>query len=60
VRVGSWDSLSIMVDQVGSRPKFDPFVLPTAMALATVLMVVTLMVLTVNERARAWRVRHEV
>jgi len=60
VRVGSWDSLSIMVDQVGSRPKFDPFVLPTAMALATVLMVVTLMVLTVNEGARAWRVRHEV
>jgi len=60
VRVGSWDSLSIMVDQVASRPKFDPFVLPTAMALATVLMVVTLMVLTVNERARAWRVRHEV
>jgi hypothetical protein len=49
-----------MVDQVGSRPKFDPFVLPTAMALATVLMVVTLMVLTVNEGARAWRVRHEV
>jgi thiamine transport system permease protein len=60
VRVGSWDSLSIMVDQVASRPKFDPLVLPTSMALATVLMAVTLMVLAVNERARAWRVRHEV
>ena len=60
VRVGSWDSLSIMVDQVASRPKFDPLVLPTAMALATVLMVVTLMVLAINEGARAWRLRHEV
>jgi len=60
VRVGSWDSLSIMVDQVASRPKFDPYVFPTAMAIATILMVVTLLVLAINERARAWRNRHDV
>ena len=60
VRVGSWDSLSILVDQVASRPKFDPYVFPTAMALATILMVVTLLVLSINERARAWRSRHEI
>ena len=60
VRVGSWDSLSIMVDQVASRPKFDPYVFPTAMALATILMVVTLLVLAINERARAWRNRHDL
>lgn len=59
VRVGSWNSLSILVDQVASRPKFDPLVLPTAMAMATMLMLVTLLVLSVNERARAWRLRHE-
>ena len=46
VRVGSWDSLSILVDQVASRPKFDPYVFPTAMALATILMVVTLLILS--------------
>ena len=59
VRVGSWDSLSILVDQVASRPKFDPYVVPTAMALATMLMVVTLAVLSINERARTWRNKHE-
>ena len=60
VRVGSWDSLSILVDQVASRPKFDPYVLPTAMALATMLMLVTLLVLSINERARNWRLRNHV
>ena len=60
VRVGSWDSLSILVDQVASRPKFDPYVFPTAMALATILMLTTLLVLSINERARAWRSRHDV
>ena len=49
-----------MVDQVASRPKFDPYVFPTAMALATILMVVTLLVLAINERARAWRNRHDL
>jgi ABC-type sulfate transport system permease component len=60
VRAGSWDSLSILVDQVASRPGFDPLVIPTAMALATTLMIVTLLVLSINEGARAWRTRHEV
>ena len=60
VRVGSWDSLSILVDQVASRPKFDPYVFPTAMALATILMLVTLLILSINERARAWRSKHDV
>ncbi len=60
VRVGSWDSLSILVDQVASRPKFDPYVFPTAMALATILMVVTLLVLSLNEQVRSWRSRHDV
>lgn len=60
VRAGSWDSLSILVDQVASRPGFDPVVFPTAMALATTLMLVTLLVLSINERARAWRHRHEL
>ena len=60
VRVGSWNSLSILVDQVASRPKFDPLMFPTAMALATMLMLVTLLMLSINERARAWRLRHEI
>jgi ABC-type Fe3+ transport system permease subunit len=60
VRVGSWDSLSILVDQVASRPKFDPYVFPTAMALATILMVVTLLVLSLNEHVRMWRSRHDI
>ena len=60
VRVGSWDSLSILVDQVASRPKFDPYVFPTAMALATILMVVTLLILSLNEQVRLWRSRHDV
>ena len=52
MRVGSWNSLSILVDQVVGRPKFDPFVFPTAMALATVLMVTTFLILSVNEQIR--------
>jgi thiamine transport system permease protein len=60
VRVGSWDSLSILVDQVASRPKFDPYVFPTAMALATILMVVTLLILSLNEHVRMWRSRHDI
>ncbi|MCH1540884.1 MAG: hypothetical protein L7S56_05565 [Candidatus Poseidonia sp.] len=52
VRVGSWDSLSIMVDQLLSRPKFDPLVMPTAMAAATTLMVVTFTALLVCEFVR--------
>lgn len=52
VRVGSWDSLSILVDQLLGRPKFDPLVMPTALAAATSLMGLTLMVLWLNEGLR--------
>jgi len=52
VRVGSWDSLSIMVDTVTGRPKFDPVVMPTAMALASTLMLLTFIILGLNERLR--------
>ena len=52
VRVGSWDSLSIMVDTVAGRPKFDPVVMPTAMALASMLMLLTFIILGLNERLR--------
>ena len=59
VRVGSWDSLSIMVIR-WHHAEIWPVLFPTAMALATILMVVTLLVLAINERARAWRTRHDV
>ena len=52
VRVGSWNTLSIMVDMVAGRPKFDPVVTPTAMALATMLMLLTFIILGLNERLR--------
>ena len=38
VRAGSWDTLSVVVDQLMSRPKFDPLIQPAAMAAASVLM----------------------
>ena len=38
VRSGSWDTLSILVDQLMNQPKFNPLVYPMAMASATVLM----------------------
>ena len=52
VRVGSWDTLSVMVDTVAGRPKFDPLVIPTAMALASMLMLLTFIILGLNERLR--------
>ena len=52
VRVGSWDTLSVMVDTVAGRPKFDPVVIPTAMALASMLMLLTFIILGLNERLR--------
>ena len=52
VRVGSWDTLSVMVDTVAGRPKFDPAVIPTAMALASMLMLLTFIILGLNERLR--------
>tara|TARA_B110000444_G_C18850662_1_gene605320 strand:+ start:2165 stop:3937 length:1773 start_codon:yes stop_codon:yes gene_type:complete len=52
IRVGSWDSLSIMVDQLLGRPKFDPLIMPTAMAVAASLMLTTLFVLWLSEQFR--------
>ncbi|HJM54799.1 MAG TPA: hypothetical protein QGI72_00985 [Poseidonia sp.] len=52
IRVGSWDSLSIMVDQLLGRPKFDPLIMPTAMAVASTLMLTTLVILWLSEQLR--------
>lgn len=52
VRAGSWDTLSVVVDQLMSRPKFDPLVQPAAMAAATVLMLITFLLFFVAERFR--------
>ena len=52
VRAGSWDTLSVLVDTLMSRPKFDPLVQPTAMAAATVLMLLTFVLFFVAERFR--------
>ncbi|MBT5618571.1 MAG: iron ABC transporter permease [Euryarchaeota archaeon] len=53
VRTGSWDTLSVLVDALMSRPKFDPLVQPTAMAAATVLMMLTFFLFILAERFRA-------
>lgn len=55
IRVGSWDSLSIMVDQLLGRPKFDPLIMPTAMAVASTLMLTTLAILWLSEQLRSRR-----
>jgi len=52
VRAGSWDTLSVVVDQLMSRPKFDPLVQPAAMAAASVLMMVTFVLFFLAERFR--------
>lgn len=52
VRAGSWDTLSVVVDQLMSRPKFDPLVQPAAMAAASVLMLVTFVLFFLAERFR--------
>ena len=52
VRSGSWDTLSVLVDTLMSRPKFDPLVQPTAMAAATVLMLLTFVLFFIAERFR--------
>ena len=51
IRVGSWDSLSIMVDQLLGRPKFDPLIMPTAMAVASTLMLTTFCLLYTSDAA---------
>ena len=52
VRSGSWDTLSVVVDQLMGRPKFDPVVYPTAMAAASMLMLLTFVLFLAAERFR--------
>ncbi|MBT61520.1 MAG: hypothetical protein CMA63_08245 [Euryarchaeota archaeon] len=52
VRSGSWDTLSIVIDQLMGRPKFDPLVNPTAMAAASMLMMLTFGLFVLAERFR--------
>ena len=53
VRSGNWDTLSIVVDQLMSRPNFDPLIHTTAMAAATMLMLLTFTLFILAERFRA-------
>lgn len=52
VRSGSWDTLSILIDQLMSQPKFNPLVYPMAMASATVLMILTFILFLLAEKVR--------
>ncbi|RJU82126.1 MAG: iron ABC transporter permease [Candidatus Poseidoniales archaeon] len=52
VRSGSWDTLSILVDQLMSQPKFNPLIYPMAMASATVLMILTFILFLLAEKVR--------
>ena len=52
VRSGSWDTLSILVDQLMNQPKFNPLVYPMAMASATILIVLTFILFLMAERMR--------
>jgi len=52
VRSGSWDTLSILIDQLMGQPKFDPLVYPMAMAGATVLMILTFVLFLLAEKVR--------
>tara|TARA_B100000674_G_scaffold47605_1_gene32864 strand:+ start:2127 stop:3812 length:1686 start_codon:yes stop_codon:yes gene_type:complete len=53
VRSGSWDSLSVLVDQLMGQPKFDPLIQPMAMAAATTLMLLTFVLFLIAEKFRA-------
>ena len=53
VRSGNWDTLSIVVDQLMSRPNFDPLIHTSAMAAATMLMLLTFTLFILAERFRA-------
>ena len=55
-RDGSFDTLSVLIDQIMSKPGFDPLTYPTAMAVATVLMTLTLSFFTIAEK---WREEHD-
>jgi len=52
VRSGSWDTLSVLVDQLMSQPKFNPLIQPMAMAAATVLMSLTFILFFIAEKFR--------
>ncbi len=52
VRSGSWDSLSVLVDQLMDRPKWEPMIQPMAMAAATTLMCLTFILFIVAEKFR--------
>ena len=54
-RDGSFDTLSVLIDQIMSKPGFDPLTYQTAMAVATVLMIITLSFFTIAEK---WRDEH--
>lgn len=52
IRSGSWDTLSVLIDQLMSQPKFNPLIQPMAMAAATVLMVLTFTLFFIAEKFR--------
>ena len=52
IRSGSWSSLSVLVDQLMGRPKFDPLIQPMAMAAASTLMILTFILFMIAERFR--------
>ncbi len=52
VRSGSWDTLSVLIDQLMSQPKFNPLVQPMAMAAASVLMILTFILFFIAEKFR--------
>jgi ABC-type spermidine/putrescine transport system permease subunit II len=51
-RFGQWDTLPVLIDQLRSRPGWDPLIQPTAAAAATVLMGITLVLFLIAERFR--------
>jgi thiamine transport system permease protein len=55
VRFESWSSLSLLVDTLLSRPKFDPIAYPLSMVVATILMILTFTCLVIIDRAQAKR-----
>ena len=51
-RFGQWDTLPVLIDQLRSRPGWDPLIQPTAAAAATVLMGITLVLFLIAEKFR--------
>ncbi|MEC8249954.1 MAG: hypothetical protein VX043_05470, partial [Candidatus Thermoplasmatota archaeon] len=52
VRSGSWDSLSVLVDQLMGQPKFNPLIQPMAMAAASTVIILTFILVFIAERFR--------